>query len=74
MSKDTKAYGLFGDNTTDSKDVMKGQVRQLPKGMNHLFIIVLKDSLYVFLPSSELCISFWFPRILKVTQPYLFFL
>ena len=73
MSKDTEVYGLFGDNITDSKDVMKGQVWQLSKGMNHLFIIVLKDFVYIFLSSSELYISFWFPRILKVTQPYLFF-
>ena len=57
MSKDTKVYGLFGDNITDSKDVMKGQVRQLSKGMNHLFIIVLKDFVYLFL-SSSLKISF----------------
>ena len=71
MSKDTEVYGLFGDNITDSKDVMKGQVWQLSKGMNHLFIIVLKDFVYIFLSSSELYISFWFPRILKVTQPYL---
>ena len=72
MSKDMKVYGLFGDNITDSKDVMKGQMWQLSKGMNHLFIIVLKDFFYIFLSSSELCISFQFPRILKVTQPYIF--